>query len=42
MTKEGEDCWTDPKVAVGGTGESTSDKGEKLTLKRVAYTPLTM
>ena len=42
MTKEGEECWTDPKIAVGATGETTSDKGEKLTLKRVAYTPLTM
>jgi len=42
MTNEGEDCWTDPKVAVGETGETTSDKGEKLTLKRVAYVPLTM
>ena len=42
MTKEGEDCWTDPKIAVGATGESTSDKGEKLTLKRVEYVPLTM
>ena len=42
MTKEPEECWTDPKIAVGATGETTSDKGEKLTLKRVAYTPLTM
>ena len=42
MTKEGEECWTDPKIEVGGTGETTSDKGEKLTIKRVAYTPLTM
>ncbi len=42
MTKEGEECWTDPKVAVGETGETTSDKGEKLTIKRVAYVPLTM
>ena len=42
MTKEGEVCWTDPKVAVGESGETTSDKGEKLTVKRVAYTPLTM
>ena len=42
MTKEGEDCWTDPKVAVGATGETTSDKGEKLTIKRVTYVPLTM
>ena len=42
MTKEPEDCWTNPQVAIGATGETTSDKGEKLTVKRVAYTPLTM
>lgn len=42
MTKEGEVCWTDPKLEVGGTGETVSDKGEKLTLKRVAYVPKTM
>lgn len=42
MDKEGEDCWTDPMLAVGASGETTSDKGEKLTIKRVAYTPLTM
>ncbi len=42
MTKEGEECWTDPKLAVGGSGETVSDKGEKLALKRVAYIPKTM
>ena len=42
MTKEGEVCWTDPMVAEGQSGESTSDKGEKLTVKRTAYVPLTM
>lgn len=42
MDKKGEMCWSDPKIAVGGSGSSTSDKGEKLTLKRVAYKPLTM
>ena len=42
MDKEGEVCWTDPMVAVGQSGETTSDKGEKLTVKRVAYVPLTM
>ncbi len=42
MTKEGEICWTDPMLAIGGSGETTSDKGEKLTVKRVAYVPLTM
>ena len=42
MNKDGEVCWTDPMVAEGGSGETTSDKGEKLTVKRVAYVPLTM
>ncbi|MEO7635098.1 MAG: hypothetical protein ABIS38_05570 [Sphingomicrobium sp.] len=42
MTKDGEICWTDPKIEVGQSGETTSDKGEKLPLKRVAYVPLTM
>ena len=37
MTKAGEICWTDPKLAVGASGEIVSDKGEKLTVKRVAY-----
>ena len=42
MTKVGEVCWTDPKTDVGQSGETTSDKGEKLMVKRVAYAPLTM
>ena len=42
MTKDGEMCWTDPKLAEGASGETTSDKGEKLAIKRVAYVPLTM
>jgi len=42
MNKEGEVCWTDPRLAVGQSGETTSDKGEKLTVKRTAYVPLTM
>ncbi len=42
MTKEGEECWTDPKLEIGAAGETTSDKGEKLTIKRVAYVPKTM
>jgi hypothetical protein len=42
MDKEGEVCWTDPMVAVGQSGETTSDKGEKLTVKRTDYVPLTM
>lgn len=42
MDKEGEVCWTDPMAAVGASGETTSDKGEKLTVMRTAYVPLTM
>lgn len=42
MTKDGEECWKDPILAIGQSGESVSDKGEKLTVKRVAYVPLTM
>jgi ABC-type glycerol-3-phosphate transport system substrate-binding protein len=42
MDDEGEVCWTNPNVEVGQSGETTSDKGEKLTVKRVEYKPLTM
>lgn len=42
MTDEGEVCWTDPMVQVGESGQTTSDKGETLTVKRVAYVPMTM
>lgn len=43
MTTEGEVCWSDPKVKeVGQSGETISDKGEKLTVKRVAYVAKTM
>ena len=42
MTKDGEICWTDPKLAVGQQGPTVSDKGEKLTVKQVAYVPKTM
>ncbi len=42
MDDEGEVCWTDPMLAEGQAGETTSDKGQKLTVKRVAYVPLTM
>ena len=42
MTKEGEMCWTDPKLEIGASGETVSDKGEKLPIKRVAYIPKTM
>jgi hypothetical protein len=43
MTKEGPDCWTSPaNTEVGESAEITNDKGEKLTVTRVAYVPLTM
>jgi hypothetical protein len=43
MTKEGQDCWTaPPNIEVGQSVEITSDKGEKLTVTRQEYTPLTM
>ncbi len=37
MNKDGETCWTDPKIEVGASGETVSDKGEKLPIKRIAY-----
>jgi len=42
MDKEGEVCWSDPMLAEGASGETTSDKGQKLPIKRTAYVPLTM
>ena len=42
MTKDGEECWTTKTLAVGESFETTSDKGEKLTVTRVAYEPMSM
>lgn len=42
MNKDGEMCWTDPKAEVGASGETVNDKGEKLTVKRIAYVAKTM
>ena len=42
MTKEGEMCWTDPKIEPGVSGETVNDKGEKLAIKRIAYVAKTM
>jgi hypothetical protein len=38
MDQEGEVCWTNPEIEIGQSGETTSDKGEKLTVKRIAFT----
>jgi hypothetical protein len=37
MDKEGEVCWTTSPVEVDQSMETLSDKGETLTVKRVAY-----
>jgi len=42
MTKEGEVCWTTKPLKVGESFDTTSDKGEKMTVTRVGYTPLSM
>lgn len=42
MTTEGEICWTTTPVSVGHSILTTSDKGEKIRVKRVKYTPLKM
>jgi hypothetical protein len=38
MNKDGEMCWTDPKLEPGASGVTVSDKGERLPIKRIAYT----
>jgi len=44
MTKEGEICWTTLKHAlkIGHSFVTTSDKGQKLKVTRIAYTKLEM
>lgn len=42
MTKDGEECWTTKAVAIGESMDTTSDKGKKLTVTRVAYEALTI
>ena len=37
MDQEGEICWTTAPTEIGQSLETTSDKGEKLTVKRVAF-----
>lgn len=37
MDQEGEVCWTTSPVEIGQSMETLSDKGETLTVKRVAY-----
>jgi hypothetical protein len=42
MTKEGQVCWTTKPVEIGQSMDTVSDKGKKLTVNRVAYSPLSM
>jgi hypothetical protein len=44
MTKDGENCWTTARraLAIGHSFVTTSDKGEKLRVTRVKYSPLKM
>jgi hypothetical protein len=42
MTKEGELCWTTKPTDVGQSMDTVSDKGDKLTVTRVAYVPMSM
>ncbi len=37
MGKMGTSCWTTSPVEIGASMDSVSDKGEKLSVKRVAY-----
>jgi hypothetical protein len=37
MDKQGEVCWTTKPTEIGQSMDTTSDKGEKLTVTRVAY-----
>jgi hypothetical protein len=42
MDKQGEICWTAQPTEIGQSMDTTSDKGEKLTVTRVAYVPMSM
>lgn len=42
MTKEGELCWTTKPVKIGHSLKTVSDKGQKLTVTRIAYVKLSM
>lgn len=42
MRNDGESCWTTRPVKIGHSMVTTSDKGEKLKVTRVNYTPMHM
>jgi len=42
MNSDGEMCWTTKPTKVGHAMKTVSDKGQKLTVTRVAYRPISM
>ena len=42
MNKDGEVCWTTKPTKIGQSMATTSDKGQKLTVTRVKYVPMSM
>ena len=42
MIKDGEVCWTTHPVRIGHAMLTTSDKGQKLKVTRVAYKPMSI
>jgi len=42
MNDKGEECWMSKHVKVGQSAVATSDKGEKLKVTKVKYSPLSM
>jgi len=42
MSNDGESCWTTHPVKIGHTMLTTSDKGEKLKVTRIAYVKLSI
>jgi hypothetical protein len=42
MRNDGESCWTTHPVKIGHKMNTVSDKGQKLTVTRLAYRPLKM
>ena len=42
MNSDGEMCWTTRPVAIGHSMVTKNDKGEKLTVTRVKYTPMSI
>jgi hypothetical protein len=42
MSKDGEICWTTGPVKIGHSMVTHSSKGQKLTVTRLKYTPLSM